>query len=297
MTFAQLIGLVVPLGLGLVSLAASPCQAQTPGSPEADWAEVEVLLEQLREQRDPDLRERLVDQLYSECDRFLNAHLEDGADVHVEQAGGMWLELAMRQDDVPRDQILARIDAFRARFDPLMPPRLGHACDVVESRLAVQPGNPAPPWRALDLHDESGRTQVRLRDYEGRLVLMDFWQSWCGPCLRLMETRLRVVHERWGSYDEFAFLGVSGPAQDDTADALRATADERGFTWRKVFDPQGDVQRDYGIPAFPYLVLIDTDGTILVMGRGFDVIDEIEGILRERLGPGEGVGEGGGGDR
>jgi len=115
---------------------------------------------------------------------------------------------------------------------------------------------PAPqsPMAAQD-----GRA-LRLADFHGRLVLVNFWATWCAPCVREMPSLLRLHRARAGA--DFTVLAVS---QD-----LKGWPAIRPFVARHALDglpvahdPKGALARAFGIRGIPTTVLLDRDGRIL----------------------------------
>jgi peroxiredoxin len=118
-------------------------------------------------------------------------------------------------------------------------------------------GQPAPEFSSFDLE---GRP-VKLSDFRGRVVLLNFWASWCAPC-RQEFPRLAAVHGR----GDVVVLGV---LFDDTKAAARRFADEHGATWTTVVDPQRELSHAYRVGrGIPVTFLIDREGVVRVRHAG-----------------------------
>lgn len=133
-------------------------------------------------------------------------------------------------------------------------------CDAVNNhkmrRTYAAEKGPAPDFSATDL---SGRP-VSLRSYRGRVVVLDFWASWCDPCIRLIPD-LKALHR------DFAGEGVVliGVNSDDSENALRAAVKAHGIDWPQVWDASGEhdpLGLKYGIYGIPATIIIDKEGRI-----------------------------------
>ncbi len=108
---------------------------------------------------------------------------------------------------------------------------------------------------------------VSLADYRGKLVLLDFWATWCGPCI----TELPNIKEVYEKYHDkgFEIIGIS---LDTNEAALRTFLKENRLPWRQVFD--GEVRdtslaQQYGVRGIPAQFLMDREGTVIsVKARG-----------------------------
>ena len=139
----------------------------------------------------------------------------------------------------------------------------------------------APEWTAVDVH--SGE-DVSLADFRGKVVLMDFWATWCPPCRSLMEERLAPLHERLEDVEGFHLVGMGVGWRGETAEAQAQFGDAQGYGWQKLYDGDASIANRYGVQGIPFLCLIDEGGAVLVAGTGWKVIDQVEAILKERFG-------------
>jgi cytochrome c biogenesis protein CcmG, thiol:disulfide interchange protein DsbE len=138
---------------------------------------------------------------------------------------------------------------------------------VVEGVAAV--GWPAPRVELPGLH--GGR--VRLADLRGRPIVVNFWASWCPPCVAEMPDFERV---HWRLGDRVAFLGVNQRDQPQAAEELARTT---GVTYPLAVDPAGRSFDAFGGRGMPTSVLIRADGTVAEVFAG--PLDEQ--LLVERL--------------
>jgi cytochrome c biogenesis protein CcmG/thiol:disulfide interchange protein DsbE len=124
---------------------------------------------------------------------------------------------------------------------------------------AATAGQPAPP---LALAGTSG--MVDLAAYKGRVVYLDFWASWCGPC-KLSFPWLNEMQARHGARG-LQVVAVNLDRQRALADAFLAQVPARFVL---AFDPAGDSARRYAVQGMPSSVLIGTDGLVLQQHAGF----------------------------
>jgi len=106
----------------------------------------------------------------------------------------------------------------------------------------------------FELKTLDGKT-VRLRDYAGKPVVVNFWASWCHPC----REEFPVFRDALERHDDFVMLGVD--FRDIASDA-RKFAKQQGATWPILQDPDGALALAYGVRAVPQTFFIDRDGKI-----------------------------------
>ena len=105
---------------------------------------------------------------------------------------------------------------------------------------------------------------LKLSEYRGEVVLINFWASWCGPCRQEMPL-LDELHAR---YKPLGFTVLAVNVEEDTGKALRLIEDlQPGFP--VLFDTSSTVSREYDVAAMPSTVLVDRNGRLRYLHRGY----------------------------
>lgn len=134
---------------------------------------------------------------------------------------------------------------------------------------AIQPGRPAPDFALKDIE---GNT-IRLSDFRGRWVLLDFWGSWCVWCRR-GNPALVELYEKYGGKD-FEIIGLA--ARDKDENWKKAIADDR-LAWRHAnlahTEGGNELPARYNVSGFPTKILIDPQGNIAVVSVGYHQTDD-----------------------
>jgi cytochrome c biogenesis protein CcmG, thiol:disulfide interchange protein DsbE len=128
-----------------------------------------------------------------------------------------------------------------------------------KAALAANVGQPAP---ALDLPGTQG--VVSLAAAKGKVVYLDFWASWCGPC-RQSFPWMNEMQAKYGARG-FQVIGVNVDAKREEADKFLAQTPAK-FTL--AFDAKGESPRTFAIKGMPTSILIGADGTVLQQHSGF----------------------------
>jgi len=110
--------------------------------------------------------------------------------------------------------------------------------------------------------DPDGKV-IRLSELRGKVVLLDFWASWCAPCLRLVPAEKELANLYKGR--PFTILGIN--ADRDLGD-LQAYLANANLPWPNIIDRTGDISKGWGIDSLPSFVLIDEEGVIRGRWRG-----------------------------
>lgn len=141
-------------------------------------------------------------------------------------------------------------------------------------RVAVEGAAPAFDLPRVGVDGE----RVRLADFAGRPLVVNFWASWCVPCRKEMPA-LQAVAERFEG--SLGFVGVNH--QDGRTPAAEFEA-EVGVTYPSGYDPDGDVARDFGVLGLPTTVLVDARGRIVARRLGEVTEDELEALIADAFG-------------
>jgi len=96
---------------------------------------------------------------------------------------------------------------------------------------------------------------------QGKMVLIDFWATWCGPCLRAIP-ELNELHRRFG--DRLIVIGLS----EETAEEVRAMSEPR-IAYYQAVDPQQRTKQAFGVMGIPHVVIIDPTGVVRWEGFPF----------------------------
>jgi thiol-disulfide isomerase/thioredoxin len=131
---------------------------------------------------------------------------------------------------------------------------------------APDPADSAPAASPVDLTGHAAPettytafdgTSARLADLRGTPIVVNFWASWCPPCVGEMPAFERV-HQAYG--DRVRFVGL---AVNDAEASARTRARLSGVTYPLGFDPEGRIGAAFGLVNLPATVLIDRDGTVV----------------------------------
>jgi peroxiredoxin len=123
---------------------------------------------------------------------------------------------------------------------------------------------------------------LRLSEYRGDVVMINFWATWCGPCRQEMP----LLNELYTRYERVGFnlLGVN--IDDDSRRAMQMI-EELGVDFPVLFDSRKDVSKLYEVEAMPVTVLVDREGNVRYVHHGYKpgyedkYLDQVRSLLRE----------------
>ena len=130
--------------------------------------------------------------------------------------------------------------------------------------------NKAPDFTVLDGEGK----EVRLSDYFGKPIVLNFWASWCPPC----KAELPDFEAAWKKYEgKVVFLMVNlTDGQRETVDVAKAFVASQGYTFPLYFDTKYEASYAYGVSSIPQTYFIGTDGDLVARATGMISADQLE---------------------
>lgn len=119
---------------------------------------------------------------------------------------------------------------------------------------------------------------ARLEDWRGRPVVVNFWASWCPPCVAEMRDAFQPLHAELG--DRVVFLGID---VQDTPAAARQVVERTGVTYELAADPDGALFTAFGGFGMPTTVLVDADGRMVAQHTGALTRADLEALIGQHL--------------
>ena len=136
-------------------------------------------------------------------------------------------------------------------------------------------GKPAPDFEVTDLKGK----KLALKDYHGQVVLLDFWATWCGPCIAEMP-KVKKAYEKYKE-QKFQIIGIS---LDRSQPPLDAYIEKEGLAWHNYWDKSREVRNLYKVWGIPTTFLIDGEGVIRKASLGAsDIETAIAELVKENL--------------
>ena len=150
---------------------------------------------------------------------------------------------------------------------------------------------PAAP--DFTLTDQNG-VRHTLSDYKGKVVLLNFWATWCGPCKMEMPDLQAVCEDYGKNQEDVVILGVANPKTssqpqnaDVTTEEVAAFLQEGGYTYPTAMDETGQVFLQYGVSAFPTTFMITPEGKVYGYATGTLTRSTMENFISQTKQAGE----------
>ena len=129
----------------------------------------------------------------------------------------------------------------------------------------------------LSLEDLQGKT-VRLSDFEGQVVLINAWATWCPPCVAEMPD-LQAYYQAHQD-ENFTILGINA---GDPPSKAAAFVSQQGITFPILLDPNVDLLTSLGVNSFPTSILIDATGVVQSIHIGMYTAQELDAAITPYL--------------
>jgi thiol-disulfide isomerase/thioredoxin len=138
---------------------------------------------------------------------------------------------------------------------------------------AISEGDRAPDWTLADIADQAHS----LHDYHGKIVVLDFWATWCPPCLPV-SPHMQALHEKYRD-DGVLVIGIHYNDEGNPTAYIK----EHGYDFLNMVDGFEVAQR-YGVSKIPTIMIVSAEGTVVHRQTGFGEGDQrkLEAVI-ERL--------------
>jgi peroxiredoxin len=133
---------------------------------------------------------------------------------------------------------------------------IGAALLLTPEITRIEPGTRAPDYAVLNV---TSGDSVAVRDYRGRVVLLNLWATWCPPCEQEMPSMERLYQEMGPQGLEVVAISID----QLTPDAVRQWAEERGLSFTVLHDRTGRIQQVYQTTGMPESFVVDREGVIV----------------------------------
>ena len=141
----------------------------------------------------------------------------------------------------------------------------------------------------IELVDQYGKKH-NLADYKGKVVVINFWATWCGYCVREMPDFEKVYKEFGSNSKDVIIIGIAGPKSklnannvDVSKEEITAFLKKKNITYPTLMDETGKTFADYGVRAFPTTYVINKKGFLEGYVSGAITADQLKKAINETL--------------
>lgn len=137
--------------------------------------------------------------------------------------------------------------------------------------------NYAPDFSFTSLQGE----HFSLEDLRGKVVVLDFWGTWCQPCVESVP-ELRNMHKKYSKESSFVLIGISSDSEDDT---WRDFTERNKMVWPQYRDKDRRIHRAFGVRSFPTYYVIDHEGIVRYKssGAGWAQSADLHEVIRKQM--------------
>lgn len=177
-------------------------------------------------------------------------------------------------------ELISKVTSRLEAISPTYPPLLKYRKEAAEDKIKRAQASTKQKAPDFSLPTPDGKTMIGVKDYRGKLLLIDFWASWCGPCRKAIP-HVKEVYEKYKSKG----LEVLSVSIDKSNEAWKKALEEEKMPWAQVCAPEAgkEIMLSYQFSIIPYIILVDREGNIVAKGlRGSSIEAAIEEALKSK---------------
>jgi thiol-disulfide isomerase/thioredoxin len=186
-------------------------------------------------------------------------------------------------------ELLKKLDTdkvFTTSKDEWVPRRI-HRMIFANAKAEIKDGEAFPDWAKVRTVKDIDGAEISVAAFKGKVVLIDFWAVWCGPCMSEMPNVIKLYEE---THEQgFEVIGISLDSETGKYDlqSLKDTIAGKGkvaeMPWQQIYDGGGwgsGLAKYYGVNSIPKTVLIDDKGIVVAQGlRGAKLDEKVKELL------------------
>jgi thiol-disulfide isomerase/thioredoxin len=137
----------------------------------------------------------------------------------------------------------------------------------------------------LEFTDAISGSTISMKNLKGKVVVVDFWATWCGPCIAEMPHMKQLYAEFRGKGVEFLGISLDNPKEQGGLDSLKKYVKDNGIAWPQYYQGKGwesEFSRSWGINSIPSMFVVDTEGKLYSVEARGKLEQIIPKLLKEK---------------
>jgi thiol-disulfide isomerase/thioredoxin len=134
----------------------------------------------------------------------------------------------------------------------------------------------------LEFTDVIKGTTVSMKGLKGKVVVVDFWATWCGPCVAEMPTLKQIYAQYHDKGVEFIGVSLDDSKEDGGLESLTKFVKQKDIAWPQFYEGAKDFATSWGVTQIPTMFLVDKEGKLVSIDAGGKLETLIPGLLKKK---------------